>query len=712
MAAVLAAVFLVPGPAFAAAFRTSISLLPAAPSPFVGAALSLSAMPSLAPAAIGGLNAASLPIFAAPVAAIAAAAPATPAASAFVAPPAPALSPRAQVGAASAAASIKEPEPQFQAIFDGSASAPSAAATSEPATPRRRGTLARAAARPAAALFLNAALAHAAPAAAATPAHASTWGNLLGSVAIFVVTSIVASAAIWAGVKKFREYRKKKAEEAAEAADASKGPKYLNWVLKGSGMTTLGLNAPEEKGASFSRTPATPQPIVSLDDIAGQDEAKAELETVMDFLKNKEHYLAVNPKVKGPKGVLLIGPPGTGKTLLARAVAQNAGVPFRATKGSDFINRFVGTGASGIRDVFEGLKAEAKGGPAILFIDEIDSIGLQRSGDDNNAEETRTLNALLAEMDGFEKDNIIVIAATNRADMLDTALLRGGRFGLKIPVGLPDVVGREAVLKVHTREMAMTDDVKLEDLARQTPGLAGADLEEIVNDVTMKVGKRRDKKATMADFLKGVDRFTTGHERRMVMRDDEKLAVSYHEAGHTLVSMLLPDADPVRKVTNIPHGLQALGFMQMLPEQERHMYSRAWLIDRMAVGLGGRVAEKMMTGQIYSGAANDLLNVTKIARMMVMNYGMSDAVGLVSYDSDGEPLQAGRPLSEATKILIDAEVRVLVNEALARAEAVLTAYRPTLKAMGDELMVKETLREDDLHRFVPKGVKFAPPPAK
>ena len=709
MASVLAAVFLVPGPAFAATFRAAITPLPAAPSAFTGAALSPSALlPPLAPAAFGGWNAASLPVSAAPLAAIPAAA-----ASAPIVPSAPVLSPLAQVGAASAAASIKGSEPRFQAIFDGAAAAPSAAETFEPETTRRGGMLARAVARPAtaAALFLNAAVAHAAPTAAATPAHPSTWGNLAGSVAIFVVASIVASAAIWAGIKKFREYRKKKAEEAAEAADASKGPKYLAWLGKGSGMTTLGLSTPGAT-ASVSRTPATPQPKVTFADIAGQDEAKAELENVIDFLKNKDAYVAVNPEVTGPKGVLLIGPPGTGKTLIARAVAHEAGIPFRATKGSDFINQFVGTGAAGIRKVFEELKAEAKGGPAILFIDEIDSIGVQRSGDANNAEETRTLNALLAEMDGFEKDNILIIAATNRADMLDTALLRGGRFGLKIPVGLPDVVGREAVFKVHTKVMAMADDVKLDELAKQTPGLAGADLREIVNDVTMKVGKRRDKKATMADFLKGVDRFTTGHERRMVMREDEKLAVSYHEAGHALVSMLLPDADPVRKVTNIPHGLQALGFMQMLPEQERHMYSRSWLIDRMAVGLGGRVAEKMMTGQIYSGAANDLINVTKIARMMVMNYGMSEAVGLVSYDSDGEPLQAVKPLSEKTKRLIDAEVRSLVNEALSRAEAVLTAYRPTLQAMGDELMVKETLREDDLHRFVPKGVKFTPVPAK
>ena len=709
----LTAALIVPGPAFAAAIQTAIPPIPAAPFAFSGVAPALSAPPTFAPAAPGGLNAASLPAFAAPVAAIPAAAPATIAAAA---PSAAALSPRAQAGSAAAAASVKDPEPSLQAFFDGSAAAPPAAATAEPAPMRRGAALARAIARPAAAaaLFFNAALAHAAPAAAAAPAHAATWGHLLGSVAIFVVTSVAASAvaaAAWIGIKKYRAHREEKAREAAEAAEASKGPRYLAWLGKGSGMTTLGLSTPGE-AASVSRTPATPQPKVTFADIAGQDEAKAELENVIDFLKNKDAYAAVNPEVTGPKGVLLIGPPGTGKTLIARAVAHEAGIPFRATKGSDFINQFVGTGAAGIRKVFEELKAEAKGGPAILFIDEIDSIGVQRSGDANNAEETRTLNALLAEMDGFEKDNILIIAATNRADMLDTALLRGGRFGLKIPVGLPDVVGREAVFKVHTKVMAMTEDVDLGALAKQTPGLAGADLREIVNDVTMKVGKRRDKQATMADFLKGVDRFTTGHERRMVMRDDEKLAVSYHEAGHALVSMLLPDADPVRKVTNIPHGLQSLGFMQALPEQERHMYSRSWLIDRMAVGLGGRVAEKMMTGHIFSGAGNDLMNVTKIARMMVMSYGMSDAVGLVSYDSDGEPLQASRPLSKETKLLIDTEVRGLVNEALARAEAVLTAYRPTLKAMGDELMVKETLREDDLHRFVPKGVKFSPAPAK
>ncbi|MFI5350767.1 MAG: AAA family ATPase [Elusimicrobiota bacterium] len=584
-AVLLAAALFVPGPAFASAVRASIPLTPAAPLAFTGAALSPSAMlPTLAPA-LEASNEASLPIFAAPAAAaLRASAPAVAAAPAAAAPSAPALSALAQAGSGAAAASVQDSGPRLLAMFDGSAPAPSDAAASEPESAPRAGLLARAVSRPAAAaaLLLNAALAHAAPAAAAAPSHPATWGHLFASAALFAVTAVVASAvaaAAWIGIRKLRERRKEKAEE---TAGEQKGAKDLAWASKGSGMTTLGLSAPGEKRASFSRTPAAPQPTVTLDDIAGQDEAKAELANIMDFIKNKEHYLAVNPKVKGPKGALLIGPPGTGKTLLARAVAQQAGVPFRATKGSDFINRFVGTGASGIRDVFEELKAEAKGGPAILFIDEIDSIGLQRSGDDNNAEETRTLNALLAEMDGFEKDNIIVIAATNRADMLDTALLRGGRFGLKIPVGLPDVVGREAIFKVHTKQMAMTEDVDLAALAKQTPGLAGADLEEIVNDVTMKVGKRRDKKATMADFLKGVDRFTTGHERRMVMRDDEKLAVSYHEAGHALVSMLLPDADPVRKVTNIPHGLQALGFMQALPEQERMMYSREWLVDRMA----------------------------------------------------------------------------------------------------------------------------------
>ncbi|HEX4048172.1 MAG TPA: AAA family ATPase, partial [Elusimicrobiota bacterium] len=672
VSAVLAAALLLPGPSFAATVTASIPLLPAAPPAFSGAALSAAPMaPSLAPAPFGGLSAASAPLFAAPAAAPAVipaeAAPALAAGPVIAAAAAPADAPLAAVPASAAApasapalsargqvraaASIKE-APDLERVFDGAALPASPSETAAPAATTRRSHLSRAA-RPAAAAFaFAAALAHAAPAAAAQQAHAAAPGSILTSLAaslgLFVVVSAIGGAIMAAAVRKWRAHREMKAvddEPVAKGADTHKG------------FTSLGLfdrNSPE------SRAPETPQPKVTFADIAGQDDAKAELENVVDFLKNKDAYLKINPKVKGYKGVLLMGPPGTGKTLIARAVANEAGVPFVARKASDFINQFVGTGAGGIRAAFQEVKRQANGGPGILFIDEIDSIGMNRSGDANNAEETRTINALLAEMDGFEKDNIVVIAATNRADMLDPALLRGGRFGLKVPVGLPDVVGREAIFKIHMREMALEDGVNVADLAKQTPGLAGADLEEIVNDVTMKVGKRRGAKAAMADFLKGVDRFTTGHERRTVMRDDEKLAVSYHEAGHTLVSMLLPDADPVRKVTNIPHGLNALGFMQAVPEIERHMYSREWLIDRMAVGLGGRAAEKMMTGRIYSGASNDLLNVTRIAREMVMRYGMSEKVGLISYDSDGEPLQSGKPLSGRTRRLIDAEVRALV----------------------------------------------------
>ncbi|MFI5362171.1 MAG: ATP-dependent metallopeptidase FtsH/Yme1/Tma family protein [Elusimicrobiota bacterium] len=703
-AAIIAAALLVPGPSFAATVAAAIPSVPAAPYAFTGVTASAAPLaPVFAPAALGSLTPAAQPIFAAP---FAAAAPAAAAPAALAAAPAaasdPHSSPQAQVRAAESAAAAPDSTSGLREIYDGAEASPASAVAAPPAATNRGGGLTKAASRSAAAvvLFATNALAQAAPHAPAV--HPSFWHSdsavLLAVFAAIVGTAAVASVV----VRKIREHF---------AAKNPEEPKLAFKGFSGSSSNILGLSDPP-KNAPASTVPEKPRKKVSMADVAGQDEAKAELENIIDFIKHKDAYQAVNPDVEGPKGALLIGPPGTGKTLLARAMADEAGVPFQSTKGSDFINQFVGTGAKGIRDQMAELKAKANGGPAIFFIDEIDSIGMHRSGDANNAEETRTLNALLTLMDGFEKDDIIFLASTNRPDMLDPALLRGGRFGLKITVGLPDVVGREAVLKVHTKNMAMTEDVSIPDLAKQTPGLAGADLKEIVNDVTMTVGNRRDKKASMADFLKAVDRFTTGHERRKVMREDEKIAVSYHEAGHALVSMLLPDADPVRKVTNIPHGLQALGFMQALPEQERMMYSREWLIDRMAVGLGGRVAEKMMTGKIWSGAGNDLMNVTKIARMMVMNYGMSEAVGLVSYDVDGEPVQAGKPLSEETKILIDKEVRLMVDEAQSRAEQVLTAYRSTLKAMGDELMVKETLRENELEAFVPKGTKFHPSPEK
>lgn len=437
---------------------------------------------------------------------------------------------------------------------------------------------------------------------------------------------------------------------------------------------------------------------ITFAEVAGQDEAKRELRKVVDFLKNPERYKKLG--AKGFKGVLLFGPPGTGKTLMARAVAGEANATFVDAKGSDFVNKYVGVGPDNIRKIFSQARGDGKK-PGILFIDEIDAVGKKRSDGDGNQEYENTLNALLAEMSAEHNANVVVMAATNRPELLDAALMRGRRFGLKVPVGLPDVEGREAILKVHAKGMPMEEEGILRKVAELTPRLSGADLEEIINDAAMLAAERNAEAVSLADFRRAVDRQTIGHERKLAMSDAEKRVVAYHESGHALTAWLLPNADAIRKITIVPHGLQALGLVQTVSEEERFMYSKSWLEDRIAVALGGRIAEELTQGEIYSGAQNDLEQATRIARMMVMKFGMSGRVGHVSYDMDGERPTVGRAMSERQRRIIDEEVRRILDEQTARVRRLLTENREVLESLSRALIEKETLREKDLDGLLP-----------
>jgi cell division protease FtsH len=432
------------------------------------------------------------------------------------------------------------------------------------------------------------------------------------------------------------------------------------------------------------------------------DDAKRELQKVVEYIKNPEPYNKLG--AKGFRGVLMFGPPGTGKTLIARAVAGEAGATFHETNGSEFVNTYVGKGPANIRAAFAKARGDGKR-PGILFIDEIDAVGKKRSDGDGNQEYENTLNALLAEMSSPVNAKIVVIAATNRPELLDAALMRGRRFGLKVPVGLPDVEGREAILKLHAKNMPLEDGVTMRKIAEITPRLSGADLEEIINDAAMIAAERGAAAVSETDLRKAVERTTIGHERKLIMSPFEKKVVAHHESGHALVAWLVPNGDQIRKITIVPHGLNALGLVQTVAEEERYMYSKAWLEDRIAIALGGRVGEFLATGQTFSGAQNDFEQATRMARMMVMKFGMSDKVGQVSYDMDGERPAVGRAQSEKQRELIDREVRRIVDEQMARVTAMLTEHRAYLDGMADELMAKETLREEDLARLLPARPK-------
>ncbi|MDO5483876.1 MAG: ATP-dependent zinc metalloprotease FtsH [Desulfovibrionaceae bacterium] len=439
---------------------------------------------------------------------------------------------------------------------------------------------------------------------------------------------------------------------------------------------------------------------VTFADVAGVDEAKEELSEVVEFLSNPQKFTRLGGRI--PKGVLLVGPPGTGKTLLARAVAGEAGVPFFSISGSDFVEMFVGVGASRVRDLFIQGKKNA---PCLIFIDEIDAVGRKRGAGlgGGHDEREQTLNQLLVEMDGFESnEGVILIAATNRPDVLDPALLRPGRFDRQVVVPTPDLRGRRRILEVHTKRTPLAGDVDLEVLARGTPGFSGADLENLVNEAALQAAKQNQERLDMHDFEFAKDKVLMGRERRsLILSDEEKRITAYHEAGHALVARLLPGSDPVHKVTIIPRG-RALGVTMQLPEEDRHGYSRKYLKNNLIVLLGGRVAEELIFDDITTGASNDIERVTRTARKMVCEWGMSDIVGTLAIGETGEEVFIGREwiqnknYSEDTARVVDAEVKRIVEEAHSRCRQLLQENEATLHRIAGALLERETISGDEL----------------
>jgi cell division protease FtsH len=470
-------------------------------------------------------------------------------------------------------------------------------------------------------------------------------------------------------------------------------------------------------GKSKARVQMEPQTQVTFGDVAGIEGAKLELTEVVDFLKNPDRFTAVGAKI--PKGVLLVGPPGTGKTLLAKAVAGEAGVPFFSISGSEFVEMFVGVGASRVRDLFEQAKKNA---PCIVFIDEIDAVGRQRGAGlgGGNDEREQTLNQLLTEMDGFEGNNgIIIVAATNRPDVLDAALMRPGRFDRQVVVDRPDYAGRLQILGVHARGKTLAKDVDLDKVARRTPGYTGADLANLLNEAAILAARRELSEISMDEVNDAIERVMAGPEKKdRVMSEKRKRLVAYHEAGHALVGALMPDYDPVQKISIIPRG-QAGGLTFFTPSEERMesgLYSRAYLQNQMAVALGGRVAEEIVYGddEVTTGASNDLQQVARVARQMITRFGMSDRLGPVALGRSqggmflGRDIAAERDFSEDTAAAIDEEVSLLVDEAYRRAKDVLTTNRPVLDELADMLVERETVDADELQELlISRDVKVA-----
>jgi cell division protease FtsH len=439
-------------------------------------------------------------------------------------------------------------------------------------------------------------------------------------------------------------------------------------------------------------------------DVAGVEEAKEELQEIIEFLKEPQKFSKLGGKI--PKGVLLVGPPGTGKTLLARAIAGEASVPFFSISGSDFVEMFVGVGASRVRDLFEQGK---KNSPCIVFIDEIDAVGRHRGAGlgGGHDEREQTLNQLLVEMDGFEdNDGVILIAATNRPDVLDPALLRPGRFDRQVTVGRPDIRGREAILKVHTATVPLTDEVKLKVIARGTPGFTGADLANLVNEASLLAARDNKKAVTMEDFENAKDKVLMGVERRsMVITETEKKNTAYHEAGHALVALLLPGTDPLHKVTIIPRG-QSLGVTMQLPVDDRHTYLRSYLYNSLAILMGGRLAEEICLGQMTTGAGNDIERATEMARKMVCEWGMSDKMGPLTYGTKEEQVFLGKDFSsqknfsDQTLKLIDQEVKALVMGGYNKAKEVLMGHLKQLEDLAQALLERETLDLKEIKEVV------------
>ena len=457
-------------------------------------------------------------------------------------------------------------------------------------------------------------------------------------------------------------------------------------------------------GKSRARLLSEQKKKATFSDVAGADEAKAELEEIIDFLKDPQRFQKLGGKI--PKGVLLVGPPGTGKTLLARAVAGEANVPFFSISGSDFVEMFVGVGASRVRDLFEQGKKHA---PCIVFIDEIDAVGRHRGAGlgGGHDEREQTLNQLLVEMDGFESnDGVILIAATNRPDVLDPALLRPGRFDRQVVVSRPDVRGRAGILTVHTKDIPIAGDVDLAVLARGTPGFSGADLSNLANEAALFAARQNKAQVDMRDFESAKDKVMMGAERRsMVISDEEKTVTAYHEAGHALVAKLLPGTDPIHKVTIIPRGM-ALGVTQQLPVEEKHAYPREYLVNNLHIYMGGRAAEELIFKDPTTGAGNDIERATELARKMVCEWGMSDRMGPLAFGVKEEQMFLGREIaqhkdySEVTAIAIDEEVKRLVNNGYEGAKSILSANIHILHALAKALVEHEELNADEIATLV------------
>jgi len=470
-------------------------------------------------------------------------------------------------------------------------------------------------------------------------------------------------------------------------------------------------------GKSKARLQMEPSTQVTFSDVAGVEGAKLELTEVVDFLKSPDRFTAVGAKI--PKGVLLVGPPGTGKTLLAKAVAGEAGVPFFSISGSEFVEMFVGVGASRVRDLFEQAKKNA---PCIVFIDEIDAVGRQRGAGmgGGNDEREQTLNQLLTEMDGFEGNSgIIIVAATNRPDVLDSALMRPGRFDRQVTVDRPDYAGRLQILNVHAKDKTLSKDVDLDKVARRTPGFTGADLANLLNEAAILAARKDLDKVSNDEVGDAIERVMSGPEKKeRVISDKKKELVAYHEAGHALVGALMPDYDPVAKVSIIPRG-QAGGLTFFTPSEERMesgLYSRSYLQNQMAVALGGRVAEEIVYGEeeVTTGASNDLQQVANVARQMITKFGMSDKIGPVALGQSqggmflGRDMSSTRDFSEDTAATIDVEVSELVDVAYKRATKVLTDNRTVLDEMAQMLIERETIDTEDIQDLLNRSeVKVA-----
>ena len=460
-------------------------------------------------------------------------------------------------------------------------------------------------------------------------------------------------------------------------------------------------------GEARTHTLSEQDKAVTFGDVAGADEEKEELQEIVEFLKDPQKYTRLGARI--PKGVLLVGPPGTGKTLLAKAVAGEAGVGFLSISGSDFVELYVGVGASRVRDLF---KEAVKAAPCIVFIDEIDAVGRQRGTGlgGGHDEREQTLNQLLVEMDGFSaNEGVVVLAATNRVDVLDPALLRPGRFDRQVYVGLPDIRGREEILKVHTREKPLAEDVDLGEIARGTPGFTGADLENLTNEGALLAARRDRKFITMQDLKEAEIKVIAGPEKRSrVIPEHERRLTAFHEAGHAVVMHMLPDHDPVNQITIVPRG-QAGGMTISLPEEDRSYLSKRYLEEQIVALLGGRAAEKLVLGDISTGAGNDIQRATQIARKMTASYGMSERLGTVSFESGhdevfiGRTMSQGRSYSEQVAAQIDEEVRRIISAAYSQCEEILQKHRAQLEAVAEYLLVHETMTREEFLRIMDGG---------